>query len=247
MEGGRDGLPQQGEKHDEMTLAYDFADVPAAHALDAAFDAPFFEPAAPLDPFYHTAPRFLHAVDAAARTALRDWYADEFARAAVLAGAPAADPSALDLCASWAPNYPPAPLLERAAGVGLCAEELERAGFDEWHALDICATPLPFPRAHVHVVTLAFGLEYLRAPVVALREAARVLAPGGTLFIAWSDRIAAPERAGAAWRGWSDATRVAAAARWARAAGFVRVEAADISPLRGVTDALVLVRATAPR
>jgi len=224
-------------------LSFDFSPVSPA-PFPAALAEPF-APSAPLDEHYHAGPRFVHAVDDAARAALTAAYAEAFADAAALAlarGGRDAEPAALDLCASWASNYPPAPLLGRATGVGLCAAELERAGFDEWAALDACAAPLPLAAGAADVVTLAFGAEYLARPVAAFREAARVLARGGALLVAFSDRLAAPARATAAWAAWGERERVRAVAAWAREAGFARVDARDASPLRGVTDALVVVR-----
>jgi len=92
-------------------------------------------------------------------------------------------------------------------------------------------------------VTCAFGVPYLARPAAAFAEARRALAPGGALIVAFSDRVQSAERATAAWLAWDERARVAAVARWARAAGFARVEARDASPLRGVTHSLVVVRA----
>jgi SAM-dependent methyltransferase len=56
------------------------------------------------------------------------------------------------------------------------------AGHDAWlRRAD--ARQLPLPRYSVDLVTLASVLHYLRRPSAALREAIRVLRPGGTLGI----------------------------------------------------------------
>ena len=205
-------------------------------------------PSSPLDPHCPSAARVTHAADDAARAALESASAYEVARAAALAARAGGDePSALDVCASWATNWPSA-VLERSAGVGLCAEELERAGFDDFFVHDLCdaRAASPLPAAAYHVATLAHGLPYLAHPVRALAAVRAALLPGATALIAFTDRVVTRERATAAWLGWGAAERVAAAAAWLREAGFVDVEAADVSPMRGVTDALFLVRGVAP-
>ncbi len=215
-------------------------------AYDTSDCVEVLTPSMPLDPFYHGAPRFVHAVDDAARLALTAAYSEGFVEAAALAIAADgryAEPRALDLCASWTHGWPEAPLLETGVGIGLCAPELERAGFDEWHVLDISCERLPVSSDYFHIVTCNCGMPYLQNPKFAISEAFRVTKPGGQLLIAFSDRVIAPERATKEWLSWNEAERVQAVTLWATAAGFSKVVAADASPLKGVTDSLILIRA----
>lgn len=210
------------------------------------------ESSKPLDPFYHSAPRFVHALDDAARESLLSAYSEAFNDAAALAvelGGRDAEATALDLCAAWSHGWPTSPLVARGVGIGLCPGELERAGFDEYHELDICLNALPLENDSVHIITLNCGIPYLTNPSYVCEEAARVLVPGGTFLISFSDHIVAPERATKEWIRWNDGQRVRAIVGWLKAQtpSFATIQAADASPLKGVTNSLILVRATKKR
>jgi SAM-dependent methyltransferase len=90
--------------------------------------------------------------------------------------------------------------LDVPCGTGLASEALRRLGFqvtaadlDEqafaasrgeirFEKLDL-DLPLPFADASFELVHCGDGIEHLEAPIRALRELARVLAPGGTLLL----------------------------------------------------------------
>ncbi|MGZ6081577.1 MAG: class I SAM-dependent methyltransferase, partial [Myxococcaceae bacterium] len=80
-------------------------------------------------------------------------------------------------------------VLAAAKGLGLSATGLDVSEF----AVDACrargfeavvgsATALPFPDGAFDVVMLKAVLEHIRDPMAGLREAARVVRPGGVLF-----------------------------------------------------------------
>ena len=212
-----------------------------------AHSAPFQPSAPPLDPHYHLAPRFIHAVDDAARESLTRIYAEEFVRAAAVAAQDGFDePSAIDVAASWCTNWPTTPLLLRSFGVGLCAGELERAGFDDWLVADLCAEDVALPGGAFHIATLASGAQYFRDPVRAFGAVRRSLVGGGILVVSFSSsRIVMAERVCAPWLKWGSMQRVAAVAAWMAEAGFSDVEWFDASPLKGspITDDLFILRA----
>src|SRR5579863_9780813 len=72
-----------------------------------------------------------------------------------------------------------------AAGVGL-DDQVEEGARGRWQRVRTdLRSPLPFPAGHFdHVVMLAV-LEHLTEPEPVLREAHRVLAPGGALIMTW--------------------------------------------------------------
>jgi len=98
---------------------------------------------------------------------------------------------------------PPAagPVLDVPAGQGAFAQELLRLGYRSIDCLDInaeafvlrqpgarftrhdAARPLPFPDAHFDQVFSIEGIEHFDSPWTFLEELARVLKPGGWMFV----------------------------------------------------------------
>jgi SAM-dependent methyltransferase len=80
-----------------------------------------------------------------------------------------------------------------ASGVGV-DDQVENGvpgGFQRVHA-DICAPPLPLQSGQFdHVVMLAV-LEHLPQPEPVLREAHRILVPGGSLILTWPSAMVDP-------------------------------------------------------
>jgi ubiquinone/menaquinone biosynthesis C-methylase UbiE len=79
-----------------------------------------------------------------------------------------------------------------ATGVGL-DDQVEAGVQGRWQRVRAdLRSPLPFPDRHFdHVVMLAV-LEHLTAPESVLREAHRVLAPGGSLIMTWPSSMVDP-------------------------------------------------------
>jgi SAM-dependent methyltransferase len=78
-----------------------------------------------------------------------------------------------------------------AYGVGV--DDQVRPGDDNWQRVRAdFRTPLPLQSAQFdHVVMLAV-LEHLPAPELVLREAHRILAPGGSLILTWPSAMVDP-------------------------------------------------------
>jgi SAM-dependent methyltransferase len=184
------------------------------------------------DADFYGAPRFVTHIDDGAIRAVRDLY-DEL-------GVP--DGRVLDLMSSWVSH-----LSRRPSGglvaLGLNAAELAANPLaDEWLLHDLNLDPhLPFPDAAFDAVTCCVSVDYLVRPVEVLREAARVLRPGGVVVLTFSNRCF-PTKAIRGWLETDDEGHVAIVRRYLdEAAVFGRVSSAlrtptatDGDPLYGV-------------
>ena len=94
----------------------------------------------------------------------------------------------LDLMSSWISHFrtPPAELVV----LGMNAAELEaNTAATERVVRDLNADPrLPLPDEDVDAVVCCVSIDYLTRPIEVLEEAGRVLRPGGTLAITFSNR-----------------------------------------------------------
>ena len=95
------------------------------------------------------------------------------------------------------------------------------------------------------------GVEYLTRPVAVLSEALRLLRPGGTAILAFTNRVSLQPKAVRVWTDASAAQRVWLAAAYLHHARdpsggwrFTNVEAIDLSPDPGRSESLFVVRAT---
>lgn len=183
-------------------------------------------------------PKFVYHVDAGAVAALTNYYAGALA--------PGAD--VLDLCSSWVSHYPEKLRLGRVAGVGMNAKELAaNARLTESVVRDLNADPkLPFPDKSFDAVTLVVSVDYLTRPVEILREARRVLRPGGAIILSQSNRLFMT-KAIAMWLSMGDEAHLELIGQYLAYAGFAPAAAFDISARgRGARDPMYVVTATAP-
>jgi SAM-dependent methyltransferase len=101
----------------------------------------------------------------------------------------------LDLMASHDSHLPDGARPARLAGLGMNAVELAHNGqLTERivHDLNIDTT-LPFASGTFDVVLCALSIEYLARPEAVLHEVARVLKPGGTCMVSFSERWFPPK------------------------------------------------------
>jgi SAM-dependent methyltransferase len=143
------------------------------------------------DADFYAFPRFVTHIDDRAVHAVRELY-DEL-------GVPRG--RVLDLMASWISH------LSRPPDGGLVvlglnsAELAANANANQRVLHDLNQDPrLPFPDADFDTVTCCVSIDYLVRPVEVLREAARVLRPGGLVVITFSNRCFPTK----AIRGWLD-------------------------------------------
>lgn len=198
------------------------------------------------DAEFWAAPRFVHYVDVAARHSLKLHYGETLQE---YADAEDDGIAVLDVMASWASHYPDMHYA-LAAGVGLQLEELQRNGLlDEHHVVDVNAAPkLNLPTAAFHLVTLAFSMDLVTQPLGLFSEMLRVLKPGGTCIVAFSNKVI-PAKSTALWKASSSAEQAVVVAdcfHWAQGDGcsFSDIVAYDLSPSPdGSTDYLYVVQA----
>lgn len=98
------------------------------------------------------------------------------------------DGEILDLCSSWVSHFDPAP--RRLVALGMNADELAaNPAATEWLVHDLNADPtLPFDDDAFDAVTCCVSVDYLVRPVEVFRDVARVLRPGGSFVVTFSNR-----------------------------------------------------------
>lgn len=178
-------------------------------ALDALVE-PYARPHAD-DAAFYAQPRIIDHLDA---TALREWRA--------LTGRFIGnDMTVLDLMASHDSHLPDAVHPLRLAGLGMNAAELaHNAKLTERIVHDLNVdTALPFASGEFDGVLCALSIEYLARPEAVLREVKRVLKPGGTCLISFSERWF-PPKAVVPWPTLHPFARVAWVLRHLQRAGF---------------------------
>ncbi len=101
----------------------------------------------------------------------------------------------LDLMSSWTSHLPTALVTQSVTGLGMNAAELaanERLTNHVVH--DLNGDPrLPFNDGAFDAAVCTVSVEYLTQPFTVFQEVARVLSPGGTFIITFSDRWFPPK------------------------------------------------------
>ena len=196
----------------------------------------FFDRADPTDDaVFYRPPRFVTHIDDGAVAAVTALY-DEL-------GVP--DGRVLDLMSSWVSH-----LSRKPAGgltvLGMNVAELRANPLtDRYVVQDLNADPtLPFGDAAYDAVLCCVSVDYLVRPVEVLREAARVLAPGGVVVLTFSNRCF-PTKAVRGWLATDDAGRVEIVRAYLERAGFDGVHAGLRTDPRSPGDPLYAVWARA--
>ena len=151
------------------------------------------------DSAFYEEPRFVTHIDDEAIKSLTEYYAHVMS--------PGAD--VLDICSSWISHLPDGLTLGRVAGLGMNEAELSRnKRLTEWVAQDLNVDPtLPYEDNSFDFVCNVVSVDYLTKPMAIFEEMHRVLKPGGTALMSFSNRCF-PTKAIAMWTGSDDAAHI---------------------------------------
>eukprot|EP00850_Spirogloea_muscicola_P009465 SM000053S17422 [mRNA] locus=s53:261705:264344:- [translate_table: standard] len=191
------------------------------------------------DTAFYSVPRFVTHIDDYAIGALTKFYE----RTLPPPGPPGV--AVLDMCSSWISHYPKGYKQERIVGLGLNEDELERNPIlTEYVVQDLNAKPqLPFPDNSFDFITNAVSVDYLTRPLEIFKEMNRVLKPGGTAAMSFSNRCFFT-KAISIWTSTGDVDHVWIVGSYFHyAGGFEPPQALDLSPNPGRTDPMYIVLA----
>ena len=162
------------------------------------------------DADFYAPPRLVTHIDDGAIAAVSELY-DELG---VLDG------RVLDLMSSWVSHLSKKPSGGLVA-LGMNTVELQANPMaDQVFVQDLNVDPrLPFDDASFDAVVCCVSIDYLVHPVQVLREAARVLRPGGVVVLTFSNRCF-PTKAVRGWLSTDDDGRVAIVRAYLEQAGF---------------------------
>jgi SAM-dependent methyltransferase len=162
------------------------------------------------DERFYDQPRFVTHADDAFLARLTDLYADVLAPG----------DRVFDAMGSWVSHLPDREY-ERVVVHGLNTAELaENDAADEWFVRDLNhEQSLPLADDAFDAVLCALSVQYLQYPGRVFAEFARVLAPGGTLVVSFTNRLF-PTKAVRAWRSAEMAGRVDLVRSYCEAGGI---------------------------
>jgi hypothetical protein len=174
-------LPSPGEIQDSIPNSWSDVDNPVEEGdrksifsrLDSTPDSIFYKD-----------PRYVEHVDENAVRLITDYISNQ----AIKFG-----DSVLDLCSSWTSHIDPsvASELPQVVGLGMNLEELKaNKVLTESTVQDLNDNPtLPYKDASFDVVLCQLSIDYLTRPLEVLNQVGRVLKPGGTIHILFSNRL----------------------------------------------------------
>eukprot|EP00092_Neocalanus_flemingeri_P013773 GFUD01014855.1.p1 GENE.GFUD01014855.1~~GFUD01014855.1.p1 ORF type:complete len:282 (+),score=61.33 GFUD01014855.1:67-912(+) len=134
-----------------------------------------------MDSNFYDFPRLVTHIDDTATASLTQFYAQTISPESVL----------LDLCTSWVSHLPYSTKYSKVVGVGMNSKEMElNKSLTEYHVLDLNTTPsLSFlPDGVCDHVLCCVSVDYLIQPYKVFTEINRILKPGGTFIISFSNR-----------------------------------------------------------
>ena len=173
------------------------------------------------DAEFYAEPRFVTHIDEDAVAVVTGLYRELFPAGGVV----------LDLMSSWVSHLPKEIAFAEVVGHGLNRAELAaNPRLTRFFVQDLNENPsLPLDTDAFDGAGLCVSIQYLRRPVAVLREAARVLKPGGPVAITFSNRCF-PTKAVAVWQALDGAGHCRLVALYLDRARFRGVEARELIP-----------------
>lgn len=148
-------------------------------------DNPFARADEQSDRMFYGKPRLVHHLDRTAREMVTDLYG-RFVRDGM---------RVLDLMSSWTSHLPKTVTPAVVSGLGMNQTELEQnPRLTERKVHDLNAKPvLPYADNSFDVAVCTVSVEYMTYPLAVFAEVARVLRPGGTFIVTFSNRWFPPK------------------------------------------------------
>ncbi len=173
----------------------------------AAFDKADPSP----DAEFYDYPRFVTHIDDMAIAAVTQVYREILPQGG----------SVLDLMSSWVSHLPEDVTYASVIGHGMNAEELAaNPRLSRWFVQDLNVEPaLKLGDGLFDGVCLCASVQYLQRPVDVFREVRRVLRPGGSFVVSFSNRCF-PTKAVAIWQAFSGPDQQRLVSAYMQAAGF---------------------------
>lgn len=191
---------------------------------------------------FYTVPRLVYHIDEPAVASLTQYYRKNIKPKSKI----------LDICSSWVSHYPLEfpKTMDKICATGMNPLELKfndqlTGGFE---AKDLNKDPnLPYPDQSFDVVTCVVSIDYLVDPIKVLKEANRVLKPGGKVILSQSNRCF-PTKAIAMWLQMNDRQHLELINGYLQyAGGYKDVKALDITATlldNGYRDPMFIIEAT---
>eukprot|EP00316_Scyphosphaera_apsteinii_P005095 CAMPEP_0119318092 /NCGR_PEP_ID=MMETSP1333-20130426/45408_1 /TAXON_ID=418940 /ORGANISM="Scyphosphaera apsteinii, Strain RCC1455" /LENGTH=285 /DNA_ID=CAMNT_0007324199 /DNA_START=91 /DNA_END=948 /DNA_ORIENTATION=+ len=191
------------------------------------------------DTDFYAVPRFVQHIDDGAVASTKAYYGSLFGDVAMRRYGNELHPvDVLDLCSSWLSHFPDVPSrYARVVGLGINAVELRRnPQLTDFVVQDLNRrSELPFANESFDVCTCTVSIDLLTKPIDIMQQVSRVLRPGGTLAIVFSDRLVIT-KAVALWIGQGDLEHVQTVGAYIHYGGLSTLsepQAIDLTPWRG--------------
>jgi FKBP-type peptidyl-prolyl cis-trans isomerase 2 len=148
-------------------------------------DSPFERTNEQADSLFYDSPRLVHHLDQTAREMVTDIYKRLVKE----------NDRVLDLMSSWVSHLPETMRYERVSGLGLNRAELQQNHqLTDVRVHDLNGSPtLPYDDTSFDLVLCTASVEYLIYPFEVFKEVGRVLKPGGTFVVVFSNRWFPPK------------------------------------------------------